>query len=1543
MAALFAYDVRWWSGDPHLGEPTVLFQVHPMRPDPLFCTYGSCDPDIRQIRVVFTLLWDLDSGHPGDCEESSFGYAWHCGDNQQYEVDLIMNPTSPRQWSVWNADVAAWWSSNPPPEGDPSLPRVAPDVVAEFHPVLMLSQGKHHNWPVTDEDAVHAGSGFAEDWYCPDAGSTWRDEWRYGPGLNLPPVEGNMAFPLYDRSSGFALPRGNNVGESDHVGWPFADDLSEFCLFVWNPWAEPPSGDLPHWCFFGESAWSETSFRGGHTGDACGWDGWCGPFADASPMSHVWVAADTAFFGDLDGDTVVNYFDTCYLDPGDAGDGPWPVAGSYSGELDGDGDGAVDECDACPEDPTAWEPRDTDDDGVADGCDYCPDHGGTRESDYRPRMGAPPNARDSDGDGIGDTCDLCPHGPRTDTGFVGSSAQYNRSPGDHWWQDPDSPFNRHGPASTADSDGDDIGDACDLCPFSAGGPYAGTWCNEDDANCVVGFGLELDGDGDFVGVRCDNCPGIANPDQFNCNEADERDRYDRKFGHASGFVGHGDACDATPCVVKCENVLHPGTPEITPVANGERWSIMPDADGGPCDGTHVAGGVELCECGEGEPASMGLCTVGFADPDAATDWDPGLGSADTGTVRQHELGPADTGPRDMTLGLQTEFRGCACTDEEIDAALCDRRVCPEKGLFGTERRWEDATWLETGGIPGGSAYPSYRYRRLYTHEEGAGDGGVRYETTGSWAAWYSPYFRGPDAPGAEDIDSRYFVQKWYFLSDQERDADGRPLFPLHNERQTFAWYKPGRNVTAGYGGFPVAGEGNYYFRERMGGEVHRCDYDHPVFEERVREIIGRYTTLYGTEAWTPMHKPPTMGGYAALLNGDCIYCRDYLFESPGEYAGGILVYGWDSKRKQYTNFVGTKTAGALFELRLSAFAFGHDGDHKIDSYWVFGGVDAAGAKNDQFWMARLVEPMVIGTETPAAYFALSQAPRGTDDAWPAARVGANLAAAIPVSGVLTPKPVPVPSAAGADADSGATGEAGSVGSSSGQARSGVVLVGGQGEYRLLDDIWMFDGRWRQVGSLPGIDEGLAEAGAAVVGTDLWLFGGRQRAGASDDLWRIDLGTGVATKVDAGSGPAPRVQPALAYREDAHELLVFGGKLGEVGLNDLWAFDIDAGTWRLAAEACSGVACPIVVGGEELVPTGPGDNLTVLANPGGPAGELTSWSLESGTWKTLLESFGFHETRDCDGDHLAELAWGARCGAGGDGFPSYGAMMCDSATSSLTCRAPAAPAAVVTEYRTPGVQAVVAGAGFVGVVKNREVDGYRLLPDAALEPGRTIRLNRPANDAALAGDHILIADRSGLTIYSLLDGSEVARVSTCGKARRVFVDGGRAYVLGLRSVLVLDITAPASPATLADLRLGVLPGGMAWATPSRGCSAFYTAADLVCDATGLCPWVGRQAADEDGHRLFVNVMGYTYVLDFRGGLVPAFSLPIGTGPVTALRAEGKRLYLNRGCGEGSMYAEEEDVWVYAEAHDVPAWVAGTVGTGPFELRQGPARLYVAERQ
>ncbi|MBI5487394.1 MAG: hypothetical protein HY905_08680 [Deltaproteobacteria bacterium] len=67
---LNAWQADWWSDDPHYGEPTVLFQVHPEVPS--WCSWGACGPNERRIVLRFVLLWDRDGGYR-TCEPWTHG------------------------------------------------------------------------------------------------------------------------------------------------------------------------------------------------------------------------------------------------------------------------------------------------------------------------------------------------------------------------------------------------------------------------------------------------------------------------------------------------------------------------------------------------------------------------------------------------------------------------------------------------------------------------------------------------------------------------------------------------------------------------------------------------------------------------------------------------------------------------------------------------------------------------------------------------------------------------------------------------------------------------------------------------------------------------------------------------------------------------------------------------------------------------------------------------------------------------------------------------------------------------------------------------------------------------------------------------------------------------------------------------------------------------------------------------------------------------------------------------------------------------------
>ncbi|MDI7268858.1 MAG: kelch repeat-containing protein, partial [Myxococcota bacterium] len=875
----------------------------------------------------------------------------------------------------------------------------------------------------------------------------------------------------------------------------------------------------------------------------------------------------------------------------------------------------------------------------------------------------------------------------------------------------------------------------------------------------------VDQDRDGVGHRCDNCPTVWNADQTNCNENEERSRQAARWPGWDGaleFRGTGDACDATPCLAECAKLSGQQTETIRTtrdecVLAGVGCMLSPE-------------GHTVCDydCTTGEPADLAVCPVGFPDPAAALDHDFPAHVLDTEFDR---LGS----PANQALRLTTDFRGCSCRPEEGPLAeggdgSCGDRRCPNRGVNGLPTRWSYATNDHQHRYCAAGTYcdpdppqPVWNYRRTYAKDLGerATTASPPYEpSVGAYRDWY--LFGGPrDAAPGTSVIAR---DEWNFLTDAEqwlwepteiencRTVDGEldcRIFPRDVARDVFVWFKP--RPSTGYGGFVHDFFGNSYIERRdVCGDHHR---------EKTGEV-GIYQPLPGPgESYLSISDgrlANIVGAYSpfvGLLDPFISTDPKYMFKQPGTIAGGLLTAKWDGNSQLYTDLVGTKLTAGNYDVESSSVATVVLADGKMTAYYLFGGRNAAGLADSGFWMGRR-ESTEGPDGQPQDMFFLYQIEGAANADWPTARWGANL--------TLGAADVGKPAQIGSDASwMFDFGSAVADGGGTQTVPSSLVLVGGENETGLLADIWIFDGAWRHAGDLPGVEDGLSEAGAAVVGNDLWLFGGRRESGPSADLWRIDLGTGIASAVAVAGEvrPAARVRPSLAVDPTTGELLIFGGTGEGTAFNDLWAFSMAESTWRLVAGECCEAGCPATTGHERLVPSGIAGNVTVLADPYGPAADKSSWDFADGSWASRSEARGLPGRDDCDLDGVRETGWGARCDPAGEGFPSYGRLRCDTTIGYLACRPPAAPGQALVEYILPGEGPVVPVWGGIGVLQGRSLDVYDLGPGGSLTPRVAVRLSRPGHDVVVDGDFAFVGDRDGLTIYSIGEAAEVASVPT----------------------------------------------------------------------------------------------------------------------------------------------------------------------------------------
>jgi hypothetical protein len=1166
---------------------------------------------------------------------------------------------------------------------------------------------------------------------------------------------------------------------------------------------------------------------------------------------------------------------------------------------------------AQPVSPSGWTAvaeleSDLDCDAWADHRDGCPTQRGSFPDDL-------------DGDGVGDGCDLCQSVHRGDRVVPRRSHDYAAQ----------------APAAlgTLDSDADGIGDRCDLCEQMAIRPSQDRF---DEEALVSPWGPTFTGqdfDHDGFGDDCDNCPNHPNRDQWNCNWRDELLRSSLADPPVLGRVGLGDACDPYPCVDSC------AAPYERPELKVGRDESSPARPFFPT-------------------AELAVCPVG-KDPDD-----------------------------DSAVGrIDTRVRGCYCSEGERLLGLCDE-ICPNNGALGVRPGgvgWRDASYPAVPRDPAtGDILPTtYDYKRLYRDEDWRGLTGERFDLAG-YRSFYEPVGRktiqtwnwrddvcGPSSADWEGCEQ--YIQMWFKPQVTARSWFDAVRFGPYGDREGNT-YTEGQVWVDADGNAPPSGLPD--FRELPfgagGGSATGLTIPWLVDDRgRISRNTGTLVDILRVRCFA--------------MGGPCPWWPDRLFfDSMGSEVAGVAVSAWSTVSDSVGWTIGSRLpAGAAFDLLEPSIAVTHDLNGDPYRYWMFGGVDAgSGEATDQMWGARLATIDGSGAvvyddgsglafplrnaappDPATTFFDLSPLPR--TNIWPSPRVGAVLACA--GASVVSTGP-------GTSIEQACNGLCPKLDVVLGlndppdgiiQPAGALILVGGEGPEGPLDDIWRYEevatwqppsdvpigdvgpwpSGWRLTGVLPGVAGGLSAAGTVQVGRSLWLVGGRTDAGPTSDVYRVDLDTGTAVRVEAAGwpgGPA-RVAPAVTYDVARRQLVVFGGvDAANTGRADLWVFDPAGGTWSQLVPECTGNGCPPATGREKLVLSEIDGQPTVIADRGTSVPGTASWTLREGAWVAAGERIGGAATIDCDGDTAIEARFGLRCSTGSGGFPDYGRLRCEGA--GLACRPPMLPGQVVHEYRMPHVRALAARGEELLALQGRDIDVHRIGADGALAFDRSLRLSRAAHDIAVAGDTLLVADGRGVSLLRANDGGVLGELDFCGRVRRVFADGSRAYVVGLFQVLMVDISDPTAPVVLQ--RIGLLPerdGGLR-VYSAGDCGRVDALLDRLCDATGACGAFGRAAAAYDGGRLFLHLFGTLHVLTLREDLGADVLASLPVGLLTELAVDGRFVYGNGPGHRTTVIGEVADgSWISAGEHDVTSWVSGVVSVGPWVVRAEPGRVQVATRQ
>jgi len=195
---------------------------------------------------------------------------------------------------------------------------------------------------------------------------------------------------------------------------------------------------------------------------------------------------------------------------------------------------------------------------------------------------------------------------------------------------------------------------------------------------------------------------------------------------------------------------------------------------------------------------------------------------------------------------------------------------------------------------------------------------------------------------------------------------------------------------------------------------------------------------------------------------------------------------------------------------------------------------------------------------------------------------------------------------------------------------GRYRAGTSGEYTLFDDTWALDlqtDTWVQVAS--GGPSARANHTAVVAGDQMIVFGGNASTNGLqftplDDLWALDLNRGTWTELQTADGPSARLFHAATVSPDGTTMFVYGGGDESAFTGpfsaELWQLDLRSGAWTLLDDSSATEPLRTIWG--DLLFDAPRDQLVLWGahedNLLGNANKVWAYDLGGGGWSMQAE-------------------------------------------------------------------------------------------------------------------------------------------------------------------------------------------------------------------------------------------------------------------------------------------------------------------------------------